>query len=99
MSIDAFVSIHPGRIRNSKEVNEILSRIKRFEKKRKCEAGVVIIQNRQLGGIYEIVSKEEAEKGIKNPRNIDRYVGFYQRSYFEELKERLEKESKSKQDN
>ena len=62
MSIDAFVSIHPGRIRNSKEVNEILSRIKRFEKKRKCEAGVVIIQNRQLGGIYEIVSKEEAEK-------------------------------------
>ena len=89
MTIDTTVDIHPRRIRTLEEVDSTLAKINNYERKKKCEAGVVIIQNRQLGGNYEVVSKEEAIKGIKNPRTCEWYVDFYPRSYFEDLRKKL----------
>lgn len=89
MAIDTFVDIHPKRIRTLAEVDDALSKIREYEKQMNCRGGIVLKQNRQLGGSYRIVSEEEAINGINNPGTCEWYVKFYARSYFEELRERL----------
>jgi len=89
MTIDTFIDIHPKRIVTVAEVDNTLSKIGNYEREMKCEAGVVLVQNRQLGGSYEIVSKEEAIDGINNPRTCEWYVKFYPHSYFKKLRDIL----------
>lgn len=89
MVINTIVDTHPARIRTLKEVDDILSMLEHYEAIYDCKAGVVLKQNRQLGGSYRIVSKDEAERGINNPNTCEWYVRFFSHSYFEELKRKL----------
>ena len=90
MGLDTIVGVHPERIRSIDEVDEILSKIDRYERETHCEAVVVLKQNKHLGGSCIIVSKEEAIDGITRDRTSEWYVKpFYPRSYFERLRERL----------
>ena len=91
MKIDNFVDIHPKRIRTAAELDEIMSKIETYEQKLKCEAGVVIVQNMQLGATYEIVSEGEALSGIANPGKSEQYAKFYPYSYFLSLREKFKK--------
>ena len=95
MGIDTIVDMHPERLETVNEVEEILSKIKSYEEKMDCKAGIVLKQNRQLGGSYRIVSEKEANKGINNPGICEWYIKFYSRSYFEELKEKLNGDKRS----
>ncbi len=82
----------PERIRNLDELEGILSRIIAFEGERKCNAGVLLIQRRLFGGFYMIFSKEKADQYISRPvsdRTPEWGIKFYPRSYFEELREKL----------
>ncbi len=87
MGIDTIVNIHPKRIRKITEVDEVLSKIDQYEKQLGCRAGVVLKQNMQLGGSYRVISEEEATRGPYS--TCERYVGFFPRSYFEELRKTL----------
>ena len=91
----AFINIDPEEIRTIKELDSIVSKIVEEEERRKCEVGVVLRQNRQLGGSYPIVSIKEANEGLNKPRKCEWYVKFYPRSYFEDLKKELNNKQKS----
>ncbi len=98
MPIKPFVC-RPERINHRRELDEILGRMDIYAKESgyaSDKVGVLMIQNRQLGAIYEITSREEAEIEIGNPynngggkRTSEWGVKFYPRSFFEELKMRL----------
>ena len=92
MPIDTFV-INPKRIYNVAEVDDIIQRMEAYEKERgKKEAVVLLIQNRSLGALYHITSKQEAKKEINKPVLGDTPefgIKFYNHSYFEELRKRL----------
>ena len=92
MGIDVLIDIHPERIKTIKELDDILLKINKYEKEMKCKAGVVLKQNRQLGGSYRIVSEEEAKEGINNSGKCEWYVKFYSKAYFEELRSKLPKD-------
>ena len=82
----------PERIKSLSEVVDILHRMDIYKKEYvsgHSEIGVLLMQNTHLGASYEIVSKEEADYGINNPRKCEWGVKFYPRSYFENLKKRL----------
>jgi len=49
--VDTAVSVHPKRIRLISEIDEILLKIDVYEKKVGVPAGVIVTQNRQLGGV------------------------------------------------
>ncbi len=83
------ICVNPKRIRTLTQLENVLDALDAYEKKRTCEAVVVLKQNIQLGGSYKIVSKEEAIKGIDNPRKCEWYIKFYPRSYFEDLREKF----------
>lgn len=89
MPIDTFVDIHPERLRTPAEVDQVISSLKRYERETKQKGCVVLKQNRQLGGSYRIVSEKEAIEGINHPRTCEWYVKSYPRSYFEELRKKL----------
>lgn len=87
----------PERIRDIAELEDILERMEIYRREyvpNHSEVGVLLIQNRQLGAIYMIESRENAEKEISkpvlsNPRTPEWGVKFYPHSYFVELRERL----------
>jgi hypothetical protein len=88
MALDVIIDVHPERIYNRTEAEDALLKIRAFESSLNCKAGVVIKQNKQLGGSYRIVSEKEATKGIENPGKYEWYIKFYPKSFFEEkLKE------------
>ena len=93
MPVDIIVK-NPERIRKLGEVEDILSRILTYEQETGNCAGVLKMQNRQIGAIHYIISQREAEKEINKPvlnepRTCEWGVKFYPHSYFEELRERL----------
>lgn len=102
MSLDIIVDVDPDYM-DLADVKKTLKKIEKFEKKVKDKAGVILKQNRQFGGSYRIASEKEASELMKRPvignKPIEIIAYFYPHSYFEELKEKLEKESKSKQYN
>jgi hypothetical protein len=83
------VSIDPEEISSLAEVDEVLANIRAYEAQCGCRGGVVLKQNRQLGGSYRIVSEGEARQGIEHPRTCEWFVEFYPRQFFEELRARL----------
>lgn len=89
MEVDNFIDIHPRRIMTRIELEEILLKIEKYERILKCNAGVAIVQNMQLGGSYEIVSEKEADDKLAKPGKSERYERFYSRSYFEGLRSKL----------
>lgn len=93
MVIDTIIGPYPMILNSQEEIDSIISKLRKVEKEKSCESVVVLKQNKQLGGSYEIVSKEEAIDGIKNPRRCEWYIEFYQVSFFEELKRRFETET------
>lgn len=94
MAIDLSISIHPRRIRSISEVEEVLLKIKSAEEIGMCKAGVVLMQNRQLGGSYHLVPCRKAEEGINNPRKCEWFVCFYPSIYFKEMKKMLQQTGK-----
>lgn len=86
MNVEYIIDIHPERVKSIIEVDSILFKINEYEQATKRKGGVVLKQNRQLGGSYRIVSEEEAKRGLENPGKCEWYVEFYPRSYFEELR-------------
>ena len=87
--VDTVVSVHPKRIRHISEIDEILLKIDVYEKKVGVPAGVIVTQNRQLGGSCRIESESEAFEKKANPGVCEWGVTYYPRSYFEELKKKL----------
>ncbi len=82
--------IHLGQEEAINKVDEILSKIDRYGKEMDCEAGVIRVQNKHLGGSCRVVCEKEAINGIDSPRTSEWYVEpFYPRFYFAELRERL----------
>lgn len=96
MPVDTIVG-DPEMIRTLDEVDRDLSRIRAYERERNCQAGVLLIQRRQFRGLYEIVSKEKAKELISRPvfddgkgnRTCEWGIKFYPRSFYEELREKL----------
>ncbi|MBI2672246.1 hypothetical protein HYX16_04900 [Candidatus Woesearchaeota archaeon] len=91
MAVDTIVS-DPGKIKNINELDNYLSKILLFEKTTKQNCGVILIQRRQFGGLYEIVSEEEAKKKLQKlvtSTTPEFGIRFYPRSYFEGLREKL----------
>jgi len=99
MPINPFVC-NPERIVDLVELEDVLARMETYRKEYEpdaSEVGVLLIQNRQLGAIYIIESKENAERKKDKPisddgmgnRSCEWGVRFYPRSYFERLRERL----------
>lgn len=82
MAIDTFIPIHPERIRTKDQVQEILSKIETYEAAAREPAGVVCIQNRQLGFLYEVVSESEGNQWLKKPRIAEWGEAYYPKSYF-----------------
>ncbi|HLD15314.1 MAG TPA: hypothetical protein VJB94_01920 [Candidatus Nanoarchaeia archaeon] len=83
---------NPENIKTLKELEEFLLDIRSYERENNCEAGVLAIQRRQFGSLYEIVSKEEAEKWLSKkvtPTTPEWGLKFYSRSYFENIKKEL----------
>lgn len=89
ISVDTTVGIHPKRIRSISEVEGILSKIVNYEQRVGSNAGVLVMQNKQLGGSYRIESESKAHKIIDQPTKCEWGVTYYSRSYFEELKRSL----------
>lgn len=89
MELDVYVGVHPERIRTIAELEDILLKIQKYEEKTGLEAGVVLRQNRHLGGSCRVVSKEKAIEGMNKPRIYEWYVKYWSRSYFEDLREKL----------
>lgn len=76
------------------EIDDTIHRIRTYERERDCQAGVVLIQRRQFGGLYEIVSGAEADQlmsrpVLNEPRTCEWGIKFYLPSYFEELRKKL----------
>ena|GEM_PF-5264383 len=75
------------------EVEQTLSDIIAYEQETGESWGVLKMQNRQLGAIHYITSREEAEREISapvsnSPRTCEWGIKFYSRSYFEQRKSR-----------
>jgi hypothetical protein len=98
MGINTIVSTDPERISSLAEVDEVLAKITEYERRHGCRGGVVLKQNRQLGGSYRVVSEEEAHQGIKHPRTCEWYVEFYPRTFFEYQRARLARVDAADQD-
>ena len=91
MAVDTIVE-DPESIDTLEAAEDVLYRIKTYEREMICSAGVLLIQRRQFCGLYEIMSKEDAEKWLRKPvlKNTCEWgLEFYPRSYFEDLKEKL----------
>ena len=84
---------NPERIRDLNEVDDVLSRIITYEEETNCPSGVLLIQNRQFGGLYRIKSKDEAKEYIDYPGKVEWGIKFYSHDYFEALREKLRAES------
>ena|SRR3990167_6685086 len=95
MSVDTFV-VPPESIKRLPEVDEVLICISQYEQENQCQAGVIALQNRTIGGIYRIVSKDEASDWLAIPnttRYSERGIKYYPKEYFQDLKARLRRES------
>lgn len=95
MTINTMVEIDPEEITSLSEVDEVLAQISDYEQQKDCKAGVILIQRRQFGGLYRIVSEEEAQKYLtkpvlSKPRTPEWGVQFWPRAYFEKRKEELQ---------
>lgn len=88
MAIELLVK-NPERIRTISEVDEILSTIEQYEKETGKTAGVLKMQNRQLGAIYYVTSREEANKEISAPKICEWGIKFYPYSFFKALKHKM----------
>lgn len=86
ISVDTTVGIHPKRIRSISEVEGILSKIVNYEQRVGSNAGVLVMQNKQLGGSYRIESKSKAYEIMAQPTKCEFGIKYYSRSYFEKLK-------------
>lgn len=88
MTIELLVK-DPERIRTIHEVDEILSTIEQYEKETGKPAGVLKMQNRQLGAMYYVASREEANKEIAAPKICEWGIKFYPYSFFKDLKQKM----------
>ena len=86
MSIDTAIDINPLRIRELAEVEGIIAKIRAYEQKKECAAGVAIRQNNHLGASYVLVSEREAEERMRHPGKCEHYVRYFLLLYFEQLK-------------
>ena len=76
-------------IRNPNEVDDIIRRMIAFENEKREESVILLIQNPQIGAIYRIKTKSEAEYSINGPRQSEWGVEKYNKKYMEDLKKRL----------
>lgn len=86
------LDIDPDYITSVSEIDRAISKIDKYEKEFGKKAVIALKQNRQLGGSYKVVSEERARTGKAS--NCEFYPAFWNRQYFEELKEKLQRESK-----
>ena len=92
ITVDTTASIHPERMRSVPEVDDVLSKIRVYEQRVSAPAGVIVIQNRQLGASYRIEGRHKALDLIDNPRVCEWGLQYYPRSYFEDLRHSLKSE-------
>lgn len=62
MALDVIINIPPEMIRTREEIVSILDKINDYEKEKHCEAGVVLKQNRQLGGVIGLFVKKRLKE-------------------------------------
>ncbi|RLE42509.1 hypothetical protein DRJ16_04780 [Candidatus Woesearchaeota archaeon] len=82
---DKTIRIHPRRIRSLEELEEILSKLESLGD----DYGVALLQNRQFGGSYHLVTRKEYEANKYKNGKIEFYCKFWPRSYFERLREKF----------
>ena len=89
ITVNTTVSMHPKRMRSVPEIDKILLKIGDYEQKVNVPAGVIVIQNKQLGASYRIEARDRALNMINNPRVCEWGLEYYPRSYFEKLRQSL----------
>lgn len=92
MPVDMLVDKNPTKIKTPEDVDEILKRIRLFEREKECNAGVIVIQRRQFTALYEIVSQEEGGEWLRksvSQTTPEFGIKYFSRQYFEALRERL----------
>ena len=88
MTVDTHVK-DPEQITDAKEIDDILARMQAYENERGGQAVVLLIQNHQVGPIYKIRSKQEAQKRIQTP-SCEPGIDYLTRSDIEQLKKKLQ---------
>ena len=84
---DRIVSYGIENTTNISTIDDLLNKIDKYEKSDKTEYGVGLLQNDLYGGSYRIVAHEEAKR--KTTGSSERYVRFWSKSYFVDLRQKL----------
>ena len=95
MSVNIIVKA-PEYLKTIAELEDVISRLNTYEKLTQQKAGVLLIQRRSFGGLYEIMTEIEANEWLtkpvlNNPRTCERGLKFYPHEYFEALRDNLQK--------
>ena len=86
------ITKNPERIRSLDEVDSILTNLRIHQRENRMPAGVLLLQNRQLGGVYVIETQDKAEVALSTPILADTPefgITFYTVAYFEAMRDRL----------
>ena len=101
MGVDIFVG-NPEKISKINELERVIQRLKQYKKeflKDNESAGVLLLQNRQIGGIYYITSDKEARELMSVPvigrKPVEIPIKFWPYSYFEDLRKKLKQPTNS----
>jgi len=85
MAIDIFVE-SPSRIRSLYEIEDIIERVERYQQEIKATAGVVLVQNAQLGGYCIITSEKDAIDGLQKEKKFEWYAKYWSYKELQELR-------------
>ena len=97
MPIDTIVG-NPEAFKRSEDLDAYLENLRAYEAKYQCEAGILKMQNRQLGAIYYVYPKLEAETLLRKPITASTPeipIKFYSIADLEKLQEALFSEKNS----
>lgn len=82
---------NPKNIKNLSDLDNVLENLDLYRSayglNEEDEVGVGLLQNRQFGGTYKIVSKYQVKESKKN--KSEWYVEYYPLSYFKDLRKKL----------